>query len=279
MGKVISKGFSKVKVIILVLLVTSVFISLLYSIYVIKNAKYKKDGMISIFDKVQINQANLTEYIVYGTHLNIKGEIEEKPEDINEVNLVFAYLDGTEKKIDLNYEATENALKFYTSDLINTGIDLEDLKIEKHYLLIEVKYGDDKTNYYSIRNKTEYDEILYYTISKHHSNNKVSIQFCDCEVEGKDISYMVIDVKNSKLPKEVYDIVIDPGHGGADTGAEYGGYEESVLTLEYGKMVKSELEKLGFKVKITRDGTEDEEKFGTQTVYDKDGRVNIVRTF
>ncbi|MDE5830631.1 MAG: N-acetylmuramoyl-L-alanine amidase, partial [Clostridia bacterium] len=76
----------------------------------------------------------------------------------------------------------------------------------------------------------------------------------------------------------VYDIVIDPGHGGSDNGAEYGGYAESDLTLEYGKKVKTELENLGLKVKITRDGTEDKETFGTQTVYNRDGRVNIVRT-
>ena len=32
-----------------------------------------------------------------------------------------------------------------------------------------------------------------------------------------------------------------------------GGYTEAELTLEYGNMVKTELEKLGLKVKMTRD--------------------------
>ena len=38
-----------------------------------------------------------------------------------------------------------------------------------------------------------------------------------------------------------------------------GKYNESELTLKYAEKVKSELEKLGLKVGMTRDGTEDEE--------------------
>ena len=63
---------------------------------------------------------------------------------------------------------------------------------------------------------------------------------------------MLIDIKDAKLPKDVYDIVIDPGHGGSDNGAEYGGYSEADQTIIYGKRVKEELEELGLKVKITR---------------------------
>lgn len=88
---------------------------------------------------------------------------------------------------------------------------------------------------------------------------------------------MELKTKRTNLPKDVYDIVIDPGHGGTDTGAKGSGYEEADITLEYGKQVKEELEKLGIKVKITRDGTEDKESYGTNTVYDEKGRVNIVR--
>lgn len=87
---------------------------------------------------------------------------------------------------------------------------------------------------------------------------------------------MALDTTKTKLPKDVYDVVIDSGHGGSDNGAEASGYKESDLTLEYAKRVKRELEALGLKVKITRDGTENEETFGVYTVYDKDGRVNIV---
>lgn len=276
MNKEKAQNFSKIRLIVLIILLLIIILGLFLVVYFVKYEKYKKDGMLSIFNKIETTKASLTEYIVYGTHLNIKGEINQKLENVSHVNLVFSYLDGTEKKLKLDYEELDSKITFSTSDLINMGIDLEDLAIDKHYLLIEVEYGKRKKNYYSIENKTKYDEVLYYTITKEHSNNKINIKFDEYKHEKINTSYMVIEVKKAKLPKEVYDIVIDPGHGGSDTGAKYGGYEEDDLTLEYGKKVKKELEKLGLKVKITRDGTEDEEKFGTQTVYDKNGRVNIV---
>ena len=65
------------------------------------------------------------------------------------------------------------------------------------------------------------------------------------------------------------------GHGGKDVGAEANGYREADLTLRFAIKVKRELEALGLKVRITRDGTEGE-SISTFTVYDKDGRVNIV---
>ena len=70
--------------------------------------------------------------------------------------------------------------------------------------------------YYTIENKTEYNESIYYTITKNNSNKKIEISFDSFNLEEKRINYMKIDVKNSKLPKDVYDIVIDPGHGGSD---------------------------------------------------------------
>jgi len=47
------------------------------------------------------------------------------------------------------------------------------------------------------------------------------------------------------------------------------------LTLKIANAVTEELRKLGLKVKMTRDGTEGEE-YNVYTVYDKDGRVNVV---
>ena len=39
-------------------------------------------------------------------------------------------------------------------------------------------------------------------------------------------------------------VVIDPGHGGSDPGAQNGGYNETDLTLEFAKKVKTELENI-----------------------------------
>lgn len=125
-------------------------------------------------------------------------------------------------------------------------------------------------------NKTEYEKIEYYTITKNNTNNKITINFGTYEGEGKIANYMAMEVKSTKLPKDVYDIVIDPGHGGSDNGAENGEYNESILTLKYANKVKTELEKLGLKVKMTRDGTEDKENYGVFSVYNENGRVNVV---
>lgn len=53
--------------------------------------------------------------------------------------------------------------------------------------------------------------------------------------------------------REVKTIVIDPGHGGKDTGAQGKNSNEKDIVLAVGKLLKRELEKEGFNVKMTRD--------------------------
>ena len=53
--------------------------------------------------------------------------------------------------------------------------------------------------------------------------------------------------------REVKTIVIDPGHGGKDTGAQGKNTNEKDIVLAVGKLLKKELEKEGFNVKMTRD--------------------------
>lgn len=231
--------------------------------------KENQEETQSILDKVEIQKADILEYIVYGTHWNLKGAITKEGEEIEAVNLVLDGKSGKEEKVSLTYEIKDNKIEFWTSELLNEGIDLESLEINNYIVLLELK--GKKSKFYLLENKTDYDEITYYTITKNKQNRKINIQF--------DEGYMKVDAVKSKLPSNVYDIVIDPGHGGSDTGASGSGYDESDLNLEYGKKIKSELEKSGLKVKITRDGTEDEEDFGKNTVYDENGRVNIVREF
>ena len=56
--------------------------------------------------------------------------------------------------------------------------------------------------------------------------------------------------------REVKTIVIDPGHGGKDSGAQGKKSNEKDIVLAIGKLLKKELEKEGFKVKMTRDKDE-----------------------
>ena len=62
--------------------------------------------------------------------------------------------------------------------------------------------------------------------------------------------------KETAGTREVKTIVIDPGHGGKDTGAQGKKSNEKDIVLAIGKLLKKELEKEGFNVKMTRDKDE-----------------------
>lgn len=51
-------------------------------------------------------------------------------------------------------------------------------------------------------------------------------------------------------------IIIDPGHGGKDQGAQVNGVNEAQITLAVSKELKSALAKLGYKALLTREGDE-----------------------
>ena len=57
-----------------------------------------------------------------------------------------------------------------------------------------------------------------------------------------------------KKPKKRYTVVIDPGHGGKDSGAlgSNRGYMEKTVVLQIAKRVRAHLKRLGFRVYMTR---------------------------
>ena len=60
--------------------------------------------------------------------------------------------------------------------------------------------------------------------------------------------------RHIKRPKKRYTVVVDPGHGGKDSGALGGGrrYMEKNAVLQIAKRVRSHLKRLGFRVYMTR---------------------------
>lgn len=201
--------------------------------------EYKKNTLFKILEKETIN---VSKYTIYGTHLNIEGNFDLK--NIDNCNLV---LKSIKSEIDIN--TIYNGKSFKTSNKINGGINLDEINIGDYFILLKVKFKDSTIKYYSLTNNTNYKNINYYTITKNHSNNKIDIGF----KRRKNISYMYMNVKRKKIPNDVYDIVIDAGHGGNDTGALGSNYTESELTLKYAVALKKSLEKKGYKIKLTRD--------------------------
>lgn len=72
-------------------------------------------------------------------------------------------------------------------------------------------------------------------------------------------SILFINNTNAKedLPLQYRVVVIDPGHGGFDNGADAFGYKEDDLNLQISKRIKKQLETLGASVYLTRSGDYD----------------------
>ena len=87
-------------------------------------------------------------------------------------------------------------------------------------------------------------------------------------------------IKSSKaksLPDDVYDIVIDASHGGSDAGVKTKEYTEAELVLKCAKELKQKLEAKGYKVFLTRDGTESSNANMSTNMYDDNGRINTAQ--
>ena len=239
--------------------------------------KIAEEQKTQLFSTIEKNtNAKITKFATYGTHFNLDGTIDiikVSGIKINYVDLVIKNLNGNENSIKANFNYSDNVCSFSTSDEINSGIDLENLSIDTYYLLIKITYSNSDVKYYSLSNDSEYDDITYYTITKNNSNNKINISFNTYN----DTNYMSISVnKETNLPDDIYDIAIDPSHGGLDKGASSGDYTESELVLNYGLKLKSELENLGLKVFISRDENSSDKEDTANNMYDENGRINIL---
>jgi len=200
--------------------------------------------------------ADITKYTIYGRYFNFNALLQGNYPDIKLVLKNNDY--EIEYNLLINFQDGQTEVK--TNELINEGINLEDIKEGSYFILL--KYNDE---YYSLKNTTKYEDLDYYTLTKNNKNYEVSISF----IKILDKEYFVLNKEEKKLPDDYYDIVIDPGHGGVDIGAKNGKAVESKINLEYSLLLKDKLEKLGLKVKLTR------EKDDFLDNYGDDGRVSI----
>lgn len=208
---------------------------LFFGVYIIYDSKFKdKIPILSIEDEV----INIDEIYIYGTHLNLHGNI------VDGDDLQLVLYDGEFIEFDIN----EIEDGFNLSDYVNSGLYLEDIPRGNYFMFLRDKFVDDDGNeqykYYSLNNISDYEETVYYTFS--NKNNKIIID--------NEESYPTMKMNVSENTDEnVYDIVIDPGHGGIDGGADRYGYKESDFTLDLSLKIKDILEDKGLKVKLTHD--------------------------
>jgi N-acetylmuramoyl-L-alanine amidase len=206
-----------------------------------------------MYDKITKGNVYVDEIYIYGRYFNIKGHADF---NLDEAFLIFVDSTFNETKYDLSV----NENKFYLSDKINGGLNLEDIKYDNSTILL---MSNDK--YYPLINNSNYENTDYYTISNFNKTNYLEFVFS----KFKDVSFLKLKCKNILVPNDVYDIVIDPGHGGADVGAVSGNIYESNISLSISNLIKKKLEDEGFKIKLTR---EDDSNPGP---YGEGGRATI----
>ena len=175
--------------------------------------------------------ASIHSYTIYGRFFNISGELEE---EVSQLILVLK-TEQVEREYNLNLKTENGKTIFTTSSLINQGINLEDV-LEGEYVLL-LKKEENEIEYYTLKNATSYKDLEYYTITKENVNRKIKIGFDDFNGE----SFFFLESKKANLEDNIYDIVIDAGHGGVDVGANKNGYYESHINLDYALALKKEL--------------------------------------
>ncbi|MEK9915702.1 MAG: N-acetylmuramoyl-L-alanine amidase [Paracoccaceae bacterium] len=141
------------------------------------------------------------------------------------------------------------------------GIDPEKINQSKNIKSIEIKELDTEWTRLSIY-LADYWAIENTEMSISQRDNSASLSiflksiseeiFNSANEPNKDFS----SNKISAIENNDFVVVLDPGHGGRDPGAEAGGYRESSLMLELAEAVKESLiRNTDFKVVLTR--TED----------------------
>lgn len=234
----------------------------------------EKKAIANIVGKIQKKEAEVTKMYVYGTSLNVEGKIS----GISKDNLEGAKLVLTDGFEEIEYKletAIKDEVLTFGVNQINNTINLDKLSNNNYYILLRLKLNNSTNyRYYNLKNALEENSVEYFTITKDGKNDRVIVQFLEKENKKENYKFLTISKVEGTLPEEVYDIVIDAGHGGTDVGEKNGEYKEADITLEYALELAKYLEEKGLKVKLTR--TEENNSTYTYTnMYDVNGRITV----
>lgn len=204
--------------------------------YVVYDNYFKDKGIPKL--ETEEETIKLDEIYIFGKHLNMHGNL------VDTENLDLILYNGEF----INYDINISDDGFNISDYVNDGINLENIPRGTYYLFLRNTSKDEEDKdvykYYQIQNDTKYEETIYYSFS--NVNNKIVITN---ETEEYNTLKLIV---NENKDANIYDVVIDPGHGGLDSGANKYGYREADLTMKLATSLKEKMEELGIKVKLTR---------------------------
>ena len=266
---------------ILALLVLGMVILFVLSIKPIVGTYDTVQKELSVSDVVNTTDvAKVSRFYTYGTHFSVEGELvltEEFASDIEKFEFVLKQIDEeyVASEAVLDFDAETGTLTFDMSDKINLGICLDDLSIGKKFAFIKATLTDGSEKYFTMTAEDPEGygsaDIEYFTVTRNGKNNKINIGFCYDSTPFLGLTVEAVD----ELPEDVYDIVLDPGHGGSSPGAcsPDGKIREDVLNLKHANELAEILREMGYKVYITRDGTEDPTVNFGHHMYGEDGKL------
>ena len=265
-------GKKIVKLIFLIL----VFIGISSGVFItVKRENLKKEDkqkIDNIFTSVQTKTATLTNFYTYGDTLNIKGKLSNISKDNFEGAKIIITNGTDEKSISLETNIEDKTLYFSTAQ-INESIELDKLQLGEYYIYFRLKLNNSSVpKLYLMVPEVELSDIRYYTVTKNSENRRVDIEILEKKIDDKTYKYLSAKVINDQKPENVYDFVIDSGHGGKDEGERSGKYTAADIALDYAKDLKLKLEELGLSVKLTRDDN-NSNSYNYINMYSKDGRI------
>lgn len=181
---------------------------------------------------------NIDKIFIYGNHFNLHGNL------INGENLELVLYNGEF----LSFKINDTSDGFNLDDNVNAGILLDDIPVGKYFMFLRSTNDNNKRDnnykYYVLKNNSEYKETSFYTFS--NIGNRIVISSDD------DYATLMMTV-NKNNDDNIFDVVIDPGHGGMDSGASKNGYKETDFTMRAALSLKDKMEAYGVKVKLTRE--------------------------
>lgn len=170
-------------------------------------------------------------------------------EPMDQLNYEYLTMSSSLFSLDLSGKSHSLVLNDEVNKEIRIEVDkskinlLDDVKLDMYDNI--VKYiqidGETKRDYYILTIKYD-SKTTAKIITGNTNSDKVSVQFSG---EGSSSA--------NPLYGDIL-IVIDPGHGGKDSGAYVGGVAEKTLNLDTSLKLKDLLEESGFKVAMTRTG-------------------------
>ena len=228
-------GRKLLKIIIIILMMIGIISGVRLTISRLFPSISLKNAESNIINKAQSVNAELENFYTYGRSLNIKGRIPRiSKENIESIKLYISDGMEYERYYNIGYSIENNALYFETDQDMNSGIILDDLEIGKqYYLLLRLTLNNSiNPRYFSFETKNKLDDINYYSITKDGKNKLAKIGLIDKKNGDKDYKFLTINIEEASLPEDVYDIVVDAGHGGKDTGEKAGGHTEADIDLK-----------------------------------------------